>query len=58
MRSGMMAAIVGAAGLLPTLGGDSRREDDLLANKESLVTCVALFMDEVKRSNARLYPRR
>lgn len=28
----------------------------LLANKESLVTCGRLFMDEVKRSNARLLP--
>lgn len=51
----VMAAIVGAAGLLPTLAAIRAGKTILLANKESLVTCGRLFMDEVKRSNARLY---
>ncbi|EEL1146577.1 1-deoxy-D-xylulose-5-phosphate reductoisomerase [Salmonella enterica] len=52
----VMAAIVGAAGLLPTLAAIRAGKTILLANKESLVTCGRLFMDEVKRSNARLLP--
>ena len=35
----VMAAIVGAAGLLPTLAAIDAGKDVLLANKESLVTC-------------------
>ncbi|HFZ8995113.1 TPA: 1-deoxy-D-xylulose-5-phosphate reductoisomerase [Citrobacter freundii] len=52
----VMAAIVGAAGLLPTLAAIRAGKTILLANKESLVTCGRLFMDEVKRSQARLLP--
>lgn len=52
----VMAAIVGAAGLLPTPAAIRAGKTILLANKESLVTCGRLFMDEVKRSNARLLP--
>lgn len=52
----VMAAIVGAAGLLPTLAAIRAGKTILLANKESLITCGCLFMDEVKRSKARLLP--
>ncbi|WP_276642449.1 1-deoxy-D-xylulose-5-phosphate reductoisomerase [Siccibacter turicensis] len=52
----VMAAIVGAAGLLPTLSAIGAGKQILLANKESLVTCGRLFMEAVKRSGARLMP--
>ena len=52
----VMAAIVGAAGLLPTLAAIRAGKTILLANKESLVTCGRLFMDAVKESGARLLP--
>lgn len=50
----VMAAIVGAAGLLPTLAAIRASKSILLANKESLVTCGRLFMDDVKRHKAQL----
>ena len=46
----VMAAIVGAAGLLPTLAAIAAGKQVLLANKESLVTCGRLFMDAVQRA--------
>jgi 1-deoxy-D-xylulose-5-phosphate reductoisomerase len=52
----VMAAIVGAAGLLPTLEAARRGKRVLLANKEALVMSGALFMDEVRRSGAVLLP--
>lgn len=52
----VMAAIVGAAGLLPTLSAIRAGKSILLANKESLVTCGRLFMDDVKRHKAQLLP--
>lgn len=52
----VMAAIVGAAGLLPTLAAIDAGKEVLLANKESLVTCGRLFMDAVARSGSRLLP--
>ena len=52
----VMAAIVGAAGLLPTLAAIRASKSILLANKESLVTCGRLFMDDVKRHKAQLLP--
>jgi 1-deoxy-D-xylulose-5-phosphate reductoisomerase len=52
----VMAAIVGATGLLPTLAAISAGKQVLLANKESLVTCGRLFMDAVQRSGAQLLP--
>lgn len=52
----VMAAIVGAAGLLPTLAGVHAGKRILLANKEALVMCGALFMDAVKYSGAELLP--
>lgn len=52
----VMAAIVGAAGLLPTLAAIDAGKTVLLANKESLVTCGRLFMEAVKQRGARLLP--
>ncbi len=56
-RVGMvMAAIVGAAGLAPTLAAIRAGKKVLLANKESLVMAGALFMAEVQRHGATLLP--
>ncbi|QLB21222.1 1-deoxy-D-xylulose-5-phosphate reductoisomerase [Vespertiliibacter pulmonis] len=52
----VMAAIVGAAGLLPTLSAIKAGKKVLLANKESLVTCGQLFIDEARKSGAKLLP--
>jgi len=52
----VMAAIVGIAGLRPTLAAVRAGKKVLLANKESLVTAGALFMDAVKKSGATLLP--
>ena len=52
----VMAAIVGAAGLLPTLAAVKAGKKVLLANKEALVMTGALFMDSVKESGAQLLP--
>ena len=52
----VMAAIVGIAGLRPTLAAASSGKKLLLANKESLVTAGALFMDAVRAGGARLLP--
>jgi 1-deoxy-D-xylulose-5-phosphate reductoisomerase len=52
----VMAAIVGAAGLAPTLAAIRRGVIVALANKEALVCAGALFMDEVARCGATLVP--
>jgi 1-deoxy-D-xylulose-5-phosphate reductoisomerase len=52
----VMAAIVGAAGLEPTLEAARRGKRVLLANKEALVMSGALFMDVVRASGALLLP--
>ena len=52
----VVAAIVGAAGLMPTLAAVRAAKRVLLANKESLVMAGALFMDEVRRHGAELLP--
>jgi len=52
----VMAAIVGAAGLLPTLAAASAGKRLLLANKESLVMSGSLLTDAVARSGATLLP--
>ncbi|NIC05845.1 1-deoxy-D-xylulose-5-phosphate reductoisomerase [Billgrantia bachuensis] len=52
----VMAAIVGAAGLLPTLAAVRAGKRVLLANKEALVMSGALFMDAVVRHGATLLP--
>ena len=52
----VMAAIVGAAGLLPTLEAARRGKHVLLANKEALVMSGALFMQAVRDHAATLLP--
>ncbi|WP_413203325.1 1-deoxy-D-xylulose-5-phosphate reductoisomerase [Rhodospirillum sp. A1_3_36] len=52
----VMAAIVGAAGLEPTLAAVERGATVALANKECLVCAGDLFMAEVKRYGATLLP--
>jgi len=52
----VMAAIVGAAGLLPTLAAVRAGKRVLLANKESLVMAGRLLMEEVHRSGTALIP--
>lgn len=52
----VMAAIVGAAGLLPTLSAVKAGKKVLLANKEALVMSGAIFMQAVKDSGATLLP--
>ncbi|GLS04126.1 1-deoxy-D-xylulose 5-phosphate reductoisomerase [Chitiniphilus shinanonensis] len=52
----VMAAIVGAAGMKPTLAAARAGKRVLLANKETLVLAGRLFMDEVKASGAELLP--
>ncbi|TMP01902.1 1-deoxy-D-xylulose-5-phosphate reductoisomerase [Pseudoalteromonas sp. S3260] len=52
----VMSAIVGAAGLLPTLSAVEAGKKVLLANKESLVMSGQLFIDKVKKHQATLLP--
>jgi 1-deoxy-D-xylulose-5-phosphate reductoisomerase len=52
----VMAAIVGAAGLRPTLAAARRGKRILLANKEALVMSGKIFMDVVKNNGAELLP--
>ncbi|ERS91717.1 1-deoxy-D-xylulose-5-phosphate reductoisomerase [Halomonas sp. PBN3] len=52
----VMSAIVGAAGLLPTLAAVRAGKRVLLANKEALVMSGALFMEAVRRHGATLLP--
>ncbi|ANI16837.1 1-deoxy-D-xylulose-5-phosphate reductoisomerase [Pseudomonas citronellolis] len=52
----VMAAIVGAAGLKPTLAAVQAGKRVLLANKEALVMSGALFMHEVQAHGAVLLP--
>ncbi len=52
----VMAAIVGAAGLEPTLAAAQAGKRVLLANKEALVMSGALLMDAVRASGALLLP--
>jgi 1-deoxy-D-xylulose-5-phosphate reductoisomerase len=52
----VMAAIVGAAGLLPTLAAAKAGKTVLLANKEALVMSGPLFMAAVAESGAELLP--
>ncbi len=52
----VMAAIVGAAGLMPTMAAVRAGKRILLANKEALVMSGALFMDAVQLSGSELLP--
>lgn len=52
----VMAAIVGGAGLAPTLAAVEAGKRLLLANKESLVMSGAVFMQAVRANNVTLLP--
>ena len=52
----VIAAIVGAAGLLPTLSAARAGKRLLLANKESVVCAGSLLMDAVRAGGAELLP--
>ncbi|MFC3903625.1 1-deoxy-D-xylulose 5-phosphate reductoisomerase [Acinetobacter marinus] len=52
----VMAAIVGAAGLLPTLSAVKSGKRVLLANKEALVMSGDLMLSEAKKTGALLLP--
>lgn len=52
----VMAAIVGAAGLRPSLAAAKAGKKVLLANKETLVMSGALFMQAVREGGATLLP--
>ena len=52
----VVAAIVGAAGLVPSLAAAKAGKRLLLANKEALVMSGKLFMDTVRENDALLMP--
>ncbi|MCW8331339.1 1-deoxy-D-xylulose-5-phosphate reductoisomerase [Photobacterium sp. SDRW27] len=52
----VMAAIVGAAGLLPTMAGVKAGKRILLANKEALVMSGQMFIDACQQYGAELLP--
>ena len=52
----VVAAIVGAAGLVPTAAAIRAGKDIALANKETLVTAGHLFMDMIAQYGVKLYP--
>ncbi|MCP3177798.1 MAG: 1-deoxy-D-xylulose-5-phosphate reductoisomerase [Desulfuromonadales bacterium] len=52
----VVSAIVGAAGLVPTMAAIESGKDIALANKETLVTAGALVMEAVQRKGVKLYP--
>jgi 1-deoxy-D-xylulose-5-phosphate reductoisomerase len=52
----VMAAIVGAAGLVPTLAAAKAGKRVLLANKEALVLSGNLFMQAMKQGGGKLLP--
>lgn len=52
----LVSAIVGAAGLVPTMAAVCAGKDIALANKEILVAAGELFMAEVERQGVRLIP--
>lgn len=52
----VVAAVVGAAGLAPTMAAVTSGKRVLLANKESLVMAGHLFMEAVREGNAQLLP--
>jgi 1-deoxy-D-xylulose-5-phosphate reductoisomerase len=52
----VMASIVGAAGLAPTLAAAKRGAAIALANKECLVCAGAVFLDAAKQASAKLLP--
>lgn len=53
---GVMAAIVGAAGIRPAFAAAETGKQIFLANKETLVMAGSIFMDRVKQNQATLLP--
>lgn len=54
--TGVMAAIVGAAGLQPTLAAAAAGKTIFLANKETLVVAGRLFMQTARANDAKVLP--
>ena len=54
--TGVMAAIVGAAGLPSALAAAAKGKTIYLANKETLVVSGALFMETARRAGAKVLP--
>ena len=52
----VVSAIVGAAGLIPTMAAIESGKDIALANKETLVTAGSLVTEAVTRYGVRLFP--
>lgn len=52
----VLVAVVGAAGLAPTLAALEAGKDVILANKESLVVGGELVMETARRTGARIFP--
>lgn len=52
----VVSAIVGSAGLLPTLAAIDAGKDVALANKETLVVAGPLVMEKARKNNIRLLP--
>ena len=52
----VVSAIVGSAGLIPTMAAMDAGKDIALANKETLVVAGSLVMDKVREKNIRLFP--
>ena len=52
----VMSAIIGTAGLAPTMAAVRAGADVALANKECLVAAGPLFLDEIARAGGRLLP--
>jgi 1-deoxy-D-xylulose-5-phosphate reductoisomerase len=52
----VLAAIVGAAGLIPTLEAVRAGKEVALANKEALVMAGEILVDQAKKSKSRLFP--
>lgn len=52
----VVAAIVGAAGLVPTAAAIEAGKDIALANKETLVTAGRIIMELAKEKGVRIYP--
>ncbi|AAM67788.1 1-deoxy-D-xylulose-5-phosphate reductoisomerase [Buchnera aphidicola] len=52
----VISAIVGMAGLLPTLSAINAGKTILLANKESLIVCGIIFMKALSSNKAKIFP--
>ncbi|MEG2380907.1 MAG: 1-deoxy-D-xylulose-5-phosphate reductoisomerase [Oscillospiraceae bacterium] len=52
----VLSAIVGFAGLIPTMMAIEEGKDIALANKETLVTAGSIFMDAIKYNGVKLMP--